>query len=200
MSKKAESFTVMWPADLCKAIAASGQIGKPIEVIFGGAHQSFPSLTRFKVEPGDFVYPVYVAKCVLYVIARMKVAEILPLDKYFAQCFSLPKKYLQWPMPSLLAVLRHEQPELGHRLPYGCVHEAAIGKGTPMKLDRAVPQDMLERIRYRSQRGERPIKHVEDGRLKHAISIHGGVYRLSPDSAKDFEKLVEPHRSTRKKK
>jgi hypothetical protein len=49
---------------------------------------------------------------------------------------------------------------------------------------------MLERIRYRSQRGERPIKHIEDGKLKRAASIHGGVYRLSPNSAREFQDLI----------
>jgi hypothetical protein len=29
-----------------------------------------------------------------------------------------------------------------------------------------------------------------DGRLTHSVSISGGVYRLSPDSASEFERLI----------
>ena len=190
MSTDAQSYTVLWDAERCNWLAKSGEIGKPIEVIFGGVHQSVPSLTRFKVKPGDDVYPVRVHQRVLYVIARLRVSDIVPLEEYFRTYLKLPKKLLKMDLWDLEEKLWKDMPELGHRLPYGCIVEAAIGQGTPMTLHCAVPPGLLESIRYRSQRGERPIKHVEGGQLQHAISMHGGVYRLSPDSARDFENLV----------
>jgi hypothetical protein len=37
-------------------------------------------------------------------------------------------------------------------------------------------------LKYRSQRGERAVKHVVDGRVKSHVSFDG-VYRLAPGSA-----------------
>ena len=44
-------------------------------------------------------------------------------------------------------------------------------------------------MRYRSQRRERGIKHVVDGRLKSVVSLHG-IYRLSQESAREIEALL----------
>ena len=59
------------------------------------------------------------------------------------------------------------------------------------RFDCVVPGEMLEQIRYRSRRGERSIKHVEDGKLLHHMSIQGGTYRLSPESAKMFAEAIQ---------
>ena len=74
--------------------------------------------------------------------------------------------------------------------------EAALGEGTPIDLENAIPSDMLERIRYASEHGERAIKYVEDGELKRPVSIHGGVYRLTPPSAKEFSRRVTRRKRT----
>jgi hypothetical protein len=190
MTRSPQSYTVMWPMDRCKWLDKAGETGKPIQVIFGGTHQSIPSLSHFKVQPGDAVYPIYVVKGVMHVIARLTISEIVPLETYLRDVLKLPRRMLELPLFDLTEVLEKEMPHLGHRMPYGCLYEAGMGEGTPMRWDVTVPPAMLESIRYQSSRGERPIKHVENGVLKRTISIHGGVYRLSDASAKDFERLV----------
>jgi hypothetical protein len=190
MNSTAESFTVLWGADVCEGLIESGEIGKPLTVIFGGEHQSIPSLSRFKVKPGDHVFPIRLYKRCLYVIARLTISKIIPLEEYFATELCVSKDDLRMNAWDLQDKLLKEQPEMGHRLPYGCVFEAGLGHGTPMTLDRVVPPATAEKIRYCSRKGERPIKHITNGQITHASSISGGVYRLSPDSAKFFHALV----------
>ena len=80
-------------------------------------------------------------------------------------------------------------PELGYLAPT-CTSEVIIGEeGTPIRLDVAVPSDLLARLRFRSRRAERGLKSIEDGQLKHALSLQG-IYRLSPSSADDLAALL----------
>ncbi|MFY1677394.1 hypothetical protein [Streptomyces sp. WMMC905] len=68
--------------------------------------------------------------------------------------------------------------------------EVVVGPpGTPLTFDTPVPGDVLSELAYRSRRGERRIKHVVDGELLRAVSVHG-IYRLAPESAQALEALV----------
>jgi hypothetical protein len=81
-------------------------------------------------------------------------------------------------------------PELRYLAPT-CTSEVVIGaEGTPIRLDVAVPSDLLERLRFRSRRGERGLKHIRDGRLRQAITLQG-IYRLSPSSADELAALLK---------
>jgi hypothetical protein len=72
-----------------------------------------------------------------------------------------------------------------------CTDEVAIGEeGTPVRLDVMIPPDVLERLRFRSRKKERGLKHVEAGRLKSAISLQGGIYRLTEQSAQEIQALL----------
>jgi hypothetical protein len=94
-----------------------------------------------------------------------------------------------WNATGVLENYLRLHPEL-HYLAPTCTEEVAVGEeGTSIRLDNAVPPDMLERLRFRSRRGERPLKHVENGRLKSIVSLQG-IYRLSEASAAEFETLV----------
>jgi hypothetical protein len=186
-----ESFTVLWTESRCRWLGAAGEFGKPIEVIFGGPHQSAPSLTRFKVAPGDDVYVLRVRHQVMYILARLRVSAILPIEDYLRDRLGLPQTLLSLPHWDLEEKLWTERPELGHRLPSGCISEAAIGNGSPMRLDCDVPSEVLEQIRFRSQRGERALKQVKDGKLMNTAGIACGVYRLAAESAADFAALVD---------
>ncbi|WP_234533200.1 hypothetical protein [Streptomyces shenzhenensis] len=60
-----------------------------------------------------------------------------------------------------------------------CVSEVLVGPpGTPLDFGLPVPGDLLTRLTYRSRRSERQIKHVVDGELRRAASVHG-IYRLA---------------------
>jgi len=61
-------------------------------------------------------------------------------------------------------------------------------KTTP-RFDTVVPGNLLERLTYTSRRGERLLKHVEDGRLIRSTSLQG-IYRLAADSTEELDQLV----------
>ncbi len=138
--------------------------GACLAVLFGGPHQSAPSFARFGVREGDFVYPVRVHKGVLFVIARMRVERIVPLGDY-----------------------SFDPAGAADRIPFGCVDEVAIGtEGEPIRFDRRFPGERLEHLRFVSKHGDRGLKYVENGLLKRAVSLQGGVYRLAAESAAEF--------------
>jgi hypothetical protein len=76
-------------------------------------------------------------------------------------------------------------PQLWYLAPT-CTTEVVVGEeGTPIRLDVAVPSDLLERLRFRSRRAERGLKQIADGRLTNALSLQG-IYRLSTASAAEL--------------
>lgn len=82
-----------------------------------------------------------------------------------------------------------QHPELEYLAPT-CTSEVVIGEeGMPIRLDVAVPPDLLVRLRFRSRRAERGLKYIEDGRLTKVLSLHG-IYRLSPSSAAELAALL----------
>jgi hypothetical protein len=194
VSSMADSFTVLWTNDWCDRLKKHGATGQPLCVLFGGAHQSAPSFTRFGVEPGDFIYPVGIRRGRLSIIARMKVGAIVSVEDYLRGFLSDMGIDPYDDLSDIRDPLLKEHPELEHRIPRGCVYEAALAEprtGTPIRFDVAVPPHLLERLRFRSRRGERGLKYVEDGLLKRPNSLQGGVYRLSLESAGELERLVQ---------
>ena len=72
-----------------------------------------------------------------------------------------------------------------------CTEEVVVGaEGTTLRADLAIPPDMLGRLTFRSQRGERPLKYVRDGELTRSVGLHG-IYRLSAGSAEDLAQLID---------
>ncbi len=74
-----------------------------------------------------------------------------------------------------------------------CTDEVVLGdESTPLRLDTAIPPELLERLRFRSQKRERGLRHIQDGRLKSAVSLQG-IYRLSEGSAGEIAALLMGH-------
>jgi hypothetical protein len=204
-----EAYTMFWTRERCAAMRRLGDLGKPLEVLFGGPHTSEPSFVRATVRPGDDVYPVAVRAGVLYVLGRVRVRRILSLEEYIAAHPDLFAPYLQeppaWvferfvpdPSPGFVQALeafdryREAHPELRYLAPT-CTDEAVeCEEGTPIRLDRAVPLNLLVRLRYRSRRRERDLsKYIRDGRLVQSLGVQG-IYRLSEASAREFAALVD---------
>jgi hypothetical protein len=63
-------------------------------------------------------------------------------------------------------------------------------EGTVPRADLEVPGEVLDRLTFRSQRGERPLKQVKDGELTSSLALQG-IYRLADGSAADFASLIE---------
>jgi len=168
----ADSFTVLWTSDHCNAIRRGVPRDARLDVLFGGPHQSAPSFVRYGVREGDLVYPVRVLKGELFLVSRMRVARIITVREY------------------LLEHLGVDYPNEPHRIPSRYVDEAVIGaEGEPIRFDRRFPGERLEHLRFVSKKSERGLKYIENGLLKRAISLQGGVYRLAPQSADEFAAL-----------
>jgi hypothetical protein len=67
--------TILWTNDYCRKLKRAGDIGKPLSVLFGGCHQSQPSLSTFGVVPGDYLLVIRVEKGRLFLVAGMQVRE-----------------------------------------------------------------------------------------------------------------------------
>ncbi|WP_370416398.1 hypothetical protein [Streptomyces fradiae] len=170
----ANSYTTLWTNGLCRELERLGRTGQRLTMLFGGPHQSLPSFLRAGVQPGDRIYPVRANRTCLYVLGALEVAQIVPYENAGS---ALPDddyvKLLDW-----------------RPLKTGCVTEVLIGPpGAPLRFDTVVPGDLLERLTYTSRRGERLLKHVEDGRLIRSTSLQG-IYRLAADSAAEIDQLV----------
>ncbi|UUU31913.1 hypothetical protein JIX56_19525 [Streptomyces sp. CA-210063] len=170
----ADAYTTLWTNDLCRALISGGFEGQRLGVLFGGPHQSLPSFERAGVKTGDAVYPIRAFRKQMWVLGRLEVGWLLDYDTV--------GNHLA--MEDCLRLV-HWKP-----LKAGCVSEVLVGPpGTPLTFNRPVPGDLLGRLTYRSRRGERQIKHVVDGELLRAVSVHG-IYRLAPQSAEELRAVL----------
>lgn len=169
------SYTTLWTNAVCRYLERSGYAGLRLTMPFGGPHQSLPSFERAGVRPGDTIYPVRAFRTRLHVLGAMEVSRIIPYeeagelleDEDYA-------KLLDW--RALKAG--------------GGVTEVLLGPpGSPLAFDTVVPAGPLERLTFTSRRGERGLKHVEDGRLMRSAGVQG-IYRLAPGSAAELRELV----------
>ncbi len=166
-----EAYSVYWPQHRWRRAAV---VCQRLTVLFGGPHQSEPSFRRATVRPGDLVYPIGVCDQVLYVLGRMRVAEIVAVGEDRALLEEYLARYGAW---------RFLAPT--------CTTEVVLGsEGTGVLLDRPLPGEILRRLTYQPRRGPRPVRHVsKDGRLLHSPSVQG-IYRLAESSAADLEAIL----------
>nr|WP_240929343.1 hypothetical protein [Streptomyces coryli] len=159
---------------MCRELEKSGYAGQRLTILFGGPHQSLPSFRRAGVEAGDRIVPLRARRGRLHVLGTMEVARILPYED--AGQDLADDDYTK---------LLHWKP-----LKTGCVSEVLIGPpGSVLDFDTTVPPKLLEQLTFTSRRGERQLKHVEDGRLLRSISLQG-IYRLAPTSAAALRQLI----------
>lgn len=185
----ADSYIVLCSRWKQACLTAAGYVGRPLNVWFGGQHTSAPRFGKFGVRPGDAVYAVAVRGGVMHIVTRLVVAELMTIPQYLETHFGVSQgtDVRWWEEADRLAA---ERPELRPVLPIGCLDEAAVGSGTAVRFDRAVPVEVLERLRLRSRTGpERGLANLTDGRLMNVQTLLGRVYRLADGSAEDFAAL-----------
>ncbi len=187
------AFTVLWTNDYCQWIERCGDEGKELSVMFGGVHRSAPSLKRACIVRGDQVFPVRVLEGQLYIVARLTAREFISLEDYATQHLNLPAQVVSGLHEyQLQELIKEHCPNLGHRMPYGCSSEVLLGdSGSAIRFDLIVPPVVLEALTFCSKKSRLKLKHVENGILKRSISLQGNVRRLCPESAHDFNQLVD---------
>src|SRR5689334_17346423 len=86
------AFTVLWAKDRIAMLRRAGDAGKPLTVLFGGVHQSAPSLKRARVGPGDVVFPLFVDTRSLHVVSAAVVRDYIPLADYVVGDLHFPEE------------------------------------------------------------------------------------------------------------
>ncbi|WP_432586368.1 hypothetical protein ABVG11_09670 [Streptomyces sp. HD1123-B1] len=168
------AYTTLWTNDVCRYLRRKGQEGERLVILFGGPHLSLPSFVRAGVEEGDHIYPVRAFRKRLWALGRMEVGRILPYDTVGERTA----------LEDYVRLLRWDG------LKAGGVSEVLLGPpGSPLRFDRPLPPDLLTSLTYTSRRGERRLKHVVDGELRHSTGVQG-IFRLAPESAAAMEALV----------
>lgn len=171
-----DAFTALWTQDLCRPLR-KGFVGRRPPVVFSGAHGS--SIGWGSVETGDDVFALWVNRCVVHVVSRLRIVDW----KQSECCGPLPGF---WADPAYRG--HGEWDVLGaDRCGAAPVHVDA----TPIRFDVAVPGSLLETLTWRNARGvTRNLKYVTDGRLTSAVSLQG-VYRLTAESSAELSALVD---------
>jgi len=161
------AYTMLWSHDYCQYLIKVDQVGQVLRFVWGG-HNQDTRFSHMRVQQGDLIYPLAVREQQVYLVARMVVEQLLTRQAFV------------WLYPNRAHLIQH-----------ACASEIMLGEeGTPIRFDRALPPTLLEQIRFCSRRGTRPIKYVENGKLLGSISLQG-VYRLCPESAQAFERLLQ---------
>jgi hypothetical protein len=190
-----QSYLLLWPQRRIDQLKKNGEVGQPFEVIYGSPHGSAPSLRRYGIEGGDHVYVVCLKAGVVYIVARIEVEKVISADEYFRDYLRLPARDLKLHLWDLEEKLARGRPQLGHRLPFGCVDEAAVVvSSSPIALDAKVPADVLAALRFRTKRGEERSLPLEQGLLRKLPALQGHFHRLTPETAPLLEGLVASHR------
>ncbi|MFE7639770.1 MULTISPECIES: hypothetical protein [unclassified Kitasatospora] len=173
-----DAFTVLWTQPTCRALRKAGHVGARPPVAFSGVHTSLPAWSGARA--GDEVYALHVNRCEVFVVSRMRV-----VDRERGDCCGAAAA--SWDDPAFPG---HEAwSMLGAG---GCGASAVHVDATPVRFDRPVPGELLERLTWRNRRNRtRNLKHVVDGRLERAVGLQG-FYRLAPESADELAGLVGP--------
>jgi hypothetical protein len=171
-----DAFTTLWTQDTCRELRRAGRVGMRPPVAFSGAHTSLPSWVSVKV--GDDVYALYVNKCVVYMVSRLRV-----VDKQRRECCgAVPATWRDPAHPG-----HDDWAMLGAN---GCGASPVHVDATSVRFDIAIPGDLLGTLTWRNRRGDtRGLRHVVDGRLERAISLQG-LYRLTPESTDKLAALL----------
>jgi len=191
LTAMSQSFLVHWAKPRLELLKKRGEVGTALTMMYGSPHGSAPSLKRYGVSVGDALYIVGVAAGRLSLVTRAEVASLISADEYFRAHLKLPATLLKLHLWSLEERLGEERPELGHRLPFGCVDEAALfSSATPVILDRFIPTHVVGALRFRTKKGEERALPLEDGLLKKLVALQGHLHRLTPETAPLLDRLL----------
>ncbi|MBV2152446.1 hypothetical protein [Kitasatospora sp. SUK 42] len=171
-----DAFTVLWTHDTCRALRKAGHVGVRPPVAFSGVHSSLPAWSGARA--GDEVYALHVNRCEVFVVSRM-----LVVDRERGDCCGTPAA--TWRDPAFPG--HDDWRMLGAG---GCGASAVHVDATPVRFDRRIPGELLERLTWRNRRNRtRVLKYVVEGRLEHSVSLQG-FYRLTSESADELGELV----------
>lgn len=187
-----DAFTVLWTKEHCQELRKAGEEGRALTVLFGGAHQSCPSLARAGISPGDVVFPLMVKKGELHIIAGAVTGSFISLHTYLTEHLMVPSVHVEGVLDHRLRGSLAPLGITGHRLPYGCgIEVLLVERSTPIAFDIVVSPEQLETIRFCPKKGpSMELRHIADGKLKSSLRLQGNIRRLCPETRNLFAALV----------
>jgi hypothetical protein len=172
------AYIIYWTKDRIGAYLANGDEG-PLSVIFGGPHQSQPSLGKIKA--GDTIYPITVVKGKMYIIASMEVDKIIPEEELLEKPGG---EVVMWDSFS-----KSNMGKITHKVPWSCVDTVAIGKnGTKLKMIE-LPMEKALLLSLGPEGKQTPLK-IKDGLIK-TSNLIGYFRRLRELSENTLKELVK---------
>src|ERR1700704_3727224 len=112
------AYTVLWARDFCDEVRKAGDEGKPLTVLFGGSHQSCPSLARAGIGEGDVVFPLQVHKGVLHILSWAVAKKFIGVEAYLREHLHIETADV--PDYRLKEAVEAKLGPLGHRMRYVC--------------------------------------------------------------------------------
>jgi hypothetical protein len=186
-----QSFVLNWSQKRLDQLQKDGEVGTSLTMMYGSPHSSAPSFRRYGVGQGDFIYIVGLKAGRLSLVTRACVAALITADAYFKDHLQLHEKMLKMHLWDMSEKLWEERRELGHRLPFGCVDEAALlSSASPVTLDRTIPVEVAAALRFRTKKGEERRLPLEGGLLKKLSALQAHIHRLTPETAPLLERLL----------
>jgi hypothetical protein len=77
-----KGYVVLWSRDYCTKLRRAGDVGRPLQVVYGGEHSSQPLISKYGVSAGDVLYPIAVRDGKMFIVGGMRVTEIIPWVRY----------------------------------------------------------------------------------------------------------------------
>lgn len=96
-----------------------GDLGIPLEVVYGGSHGSQPLVSRYGVRAGDILYTVSVEKGDLLIVGGMCVTGILPWLEHAEHHLGMPNASTTAEPWRVAPHLARQHPEWGSSAPVG---------------------------------------------------------------------------------
>ena len=177
------AFLLQWKGPAVSALRREGRLGGGLSVIFGGPHDHAPDPARAGLCSEDVVYVTFLKGGRLFRLCRLVVADVMPVRDYLLYHLDLGLEEADMPMWALTEHLKLVRPDLGHRIPSGCVDSALVPEFcSPCRVDDVVDDRVVRALRFVPKSGpERPILFDAAGRVRPA-SLQGWL-RLSAGSA-----------------
>ena len=179
------AFVVLWSNEWCEKLKKVAK-NDLLSVVYGGPHQSIPSLG--KVNVGDWIYPLRIKSGKLFLIGRMKVQEIRDAEAYLIEIGIPRTKGELWDTLSGKYLTTHSH--FGHRIPRNCVDDVAIGnEGTIINFEREIPLDIIKKLTFGPIAQQEKALPLKDNKVSH-INLQGHYRRLGEDSRRLLDTML----------
>jgi hypothetical protein len=176
------SYIIFWNKDRIETYSKNGDIG-PLSVIFGGPHQSQPTLGKIKI--GDIIFPITVIDGAAYILGRMEIEAIITEKEFLKNNIIENVGNLTWDEYRI-----KYNDRITHKIPWNCMERAAIGKNGTKIIKRKLPKEKIDLIKLGAKEGQETLLKIKDGKIQ-TSNLIGYFRKLSKDSEKIFNEIIE---------